>query len=327
MLQNSIKTKVVGVDIGHEITTYAIVDVRGMILAKGSFRNMAFPNVNVYISHLSDRIVELVEANGGYELVRSVGISTPSGNCLTGSIVHSPHLPWKGEIPLAAMLRDRLGLAVAVANDAHVRALGELAFGCARGMKDFILLTLGYGFGSSIVSNGHVHLGNNGFAGEIGHVCVRRNGRQCACGHRGCLEAYCCSDGIVLTAKELMQEYASEPSLMREAASLTPKFITECCERGDRLAVETYNRTGFLLGLCLANYASVINPEAMILTGGIANAGKWLIEPADRAMEEHIFHNINNKVKFMTSSLGDDECNLLGASALAWDVKEYSLFK
>lgn len=326
MIKSLIKTRVVGVDIGLQYTTYAIVDVRGNIIDKASFPTTDYPNVNTFISTLCDNILKLIEANGCYEDIRSIGISAPSANYMTGNIENSGNLLWKGEIPLSALMRDRLGMAVAVANNAHVRALGEWTYGCAHGMKDFVFISLGHGFGSCMFSNGHVHLGNEGFAGEIGHCCVYPGGRQCTCGSRGCMEAYCATAGIVQTAREVMEE-RNEPSLMRNCEELTPKFITECCDKGDELAIEVYRRTGFILGIGLANYASVFDPEAIILTGGISKAGKWLLEPTNESFEEHVFHNIENKVKFMFSSLNDDERNMLGASALAWSVKEYSLFK
>lgn len=326
MIQSLIKSKVVGVDIGCEDTAYAIVDVRGNIIAKDTFPTGDYPNVNIFISSLCDKIVEMILANGDYEDIRSLGVSAPSANYMTGSIESSSNLPWKGTIPLSAMMRDRLGLAVAVANDAHVMALGEATYGCAHGMKNFIFLILGHGFGSCMFSNGNAHLGSHGFAGEIGHCCVYPEGRQCSCGSRGCLEAYCGAKGIVQTAHEIMAE-SDKPSLMRNCGELTPKFITECCDQGDEMAIEVYRRTGFILGIGLANYASVANPEAIILTGGISKAGQWLLSPTNASFEEHVFHNISNKVKFMYSSLKDDERNVLGASVLAWKVKEYSLFK
>ena len=326
MIQSLVKTKVLGVDIGLEKTTYAIVDVRGNILAKDSFLTQDYPNFNTFLSVFCEHAINMIMSNGEYEEIRSMGVSAPSANLLTGNIEYSGNLPWQGEIPLSAVLRDRLGLAVAVANDAHVRALGESTYGCAHGMKDFIHLTLGHGIGSCIFSNGHAHLGSNGFGGEIGHCCIYPGGRQCTCGSRGCLEAYCGANGIVQTAKEMMAE-SDKPSLMREQAELTPKLIAELCDQGDEMAIEVFRRTGFILGIALANYASVINPEAIILSGGIAKAGEWLLKPLNDSFEEHVFHNIENKVKFMYSTLNDEERNVLGASALAWSVKEYSLFK
>jgi glucokinase len=321
-----VKKRVVGVDISLDATTYAVVDVRGNILAEESFPTEDYPEINSFISALSERIVEIVEANGGYESIRSVGISASSANFMLGSIMNSPNMPWKGEIPLAALLRDRLGLAVAVANNSHVVALGEQAFGSAHGMRDFIVVTLGTGVGSCIFSEGNVNLGYNGYAGEIGHTCVNINGRKCGCGNVGCLETYTAAKGIVQTARELMAE-TDEPSLMRQEEHLSPKFITQCCEQGDKLAIEVYRRTGEILGLGLANYASLLNPEAIIFTGGISKAGKWLLEPAKASFDEHVFHNIQGKVLFLVSELDDRERDVLGASVLAWQVKEYSLFK
>ena len=308
-----------------DATTYAIVDVRGNILAKDSFPTEDYPEINGYVKKLCEKIIELVEQNGGYESIRSVGISAPSGNYITGCIVNSPNMPWKGVIPLAAMMRDQLGLAVALANNSHVVALGEHAFGSAHGMRDFIAVTLGSGLGSCIFSDGDVNLGFNGHAGEIGHTCVDIHGRQCGCGNCGCLEAYTATKGIIRTAKELLEE-SDEPSLMRGEEKLTPKKISQFCDAGDKLAIEVFRRTGEVLGLGLANYASLVNPEALIFTGGIARAGKWLLEPAKKSFEEHVFHNIQGKVKFLQSELGEDERNVLGASVLAWRVKEYSLF-
>jgi glucokinase len=320
------KTKVVGVDIGLERTSYAIVDVRGHILAKNTFQTPGDCSINDFISTLCERIVMLVEENCGYENIRSLGVSVPNGNYMTGNIENAGNLPWKGVIPLSALLRDRLGLAVAVANDAYSRALGEWSYGIAHGMKDFLFITLGYGFGSCLYSNGHPHLGNNGFAGEVGHCCVVPEGRLCSCGMRGCLEAYCATAGILQTAKEVLIA-SKKTSLMRGRKDLTPKLISEFCDQGDELAIEVYRRTGFTLGVGLANYASIVNPEAIIITGGISKAGKWLLEPMDKSFESHVFHNVENKVKILLSSLNDEERNVLGAGALAWRVKEYSLFK
>ena len=326
MNQTAVKKRVVGVDISLDLTTFAIVDVRGNILAKDSFPTQDYPEINSFVTVLCEKIVGLVELNGGYESIRSIGVSAASANYLTGCIVNAPNMPWKGVVPLAAMMRDQLGLAVAVANNSHVVGLGEQAFGSAHGMRDFIAITLGSGMGSSIFSDGEINLGFNGHAGEIGHTCIDLNGRLCGCGNRGCLEAYTAAKGIIQTAKEVM-ESSDEPSLMRDAEKLTPKTIFEFCEQGDKLAIEVYRRTGELLGLGLANYASLVNPEAIIFTGGISRAGHWLLEPAKKSFEEHVFHNIQGRVKFLVSDLSESERNVLGASVLAWRVKEYSLFK
>ena len=326
MEEYQIKTKVVGVDISNESTTYAIVDIRGNILAEEHFLTSDYPDVNNFVTALSDKIVNMVEANGGYETIRSIGVSSPSASSVSGCIENAANLPWKGIVPLSAMLRDRIGLAVGLSNDAHVSALGEYTFGCAHGMKNFIILSLGVGLGSCFFSAGDDHTGHNGYAGEFGHTCVVNHGRKCGCGHNGCLEAYAGANGIINTAHEVMAE-SDKPSLMRELEKISPRTIKECCDQGDELAIEVYRRTGEILGLGLANYASIVDPEAIILTGGISHAGKWLIDPTCQSFEDHVFGNLRGKVKMLVSKLDDRERDVLGASALAWDVKEYSLFK
>ena len=327
MEQCNIKTKVVGVDISNELTTYAIVDVRGNILAEDSFPTQDYPDVNNFVTSLSEKIVMLVEANGGYETIRSIGVSSPSASSVSGCIENAANLPWKGVVPLSAMLRDRIGLAVGLSNDAHVSALGEYTFGSAHGMRNFIIVSLGVGIGSCFFAEGDEHQGHSGYAGEFGHTCVAPDsGRLCGCGHRGCLEAYVGAKGIVLTAQGVMQE-SDKTTLMRELEKLSPRTIAECCDKGDELAIEVYRRTGHVLGLGLANYASIVDPEAIILTGGISHAGKWIVDPAYESFENHVFGNLRGKVKILTSQLNDRERDVLGASALAWSVPEYSLFK
>lgn len=326
MEEQVIKNRVVGVDISGSRTTYAIVDVRGNIYAEESFDTSLYSDVNDFVAVLAEKIVTLVEANGGYETIRSIGMSAPSANSISGYIEHAANLPWKGVIPLAVMLRERIGLAVGLVNDAHVSALGEYTFGSGHGMKNFIVVSLGTGIGSCFFSDGKEHLGHLGFAGEFGHTCVEDHGRQCGCGHQGCLETYVGAKGIVRTAQDLLAA-SDAPSLMRQLEKLTPKTIAECCDQGDAMAIETYRRTGYMLGIGLANYASIVDPEAIILTGGIAHAGKWLIDPAHESFEQHVFGNLKGKVKLIASRLDDRERDVLGASAVAWNVPEYSLFK
>ncbi len=322
-----IKTRVVGIDIRENRTTYAVVSVRGEIIAQDHFRTSDYSEISEYVSALAENVLSLVEENGGYETVRSVGISAPSANYLTGCIENAANLKWKGVIPLAAMLQDQLGLAVAVANDAHITALGEKAYGSAHGMKDFIIVSISHGgLGSCIFTNGLPHLGFNGFAGEVGHTCVEVDGRQCGCGRRGCLETYVSDRGLVKTAEEEIAK-SKEPTLMSELDELNINTIVDCCEIGDRMAIETFRRVGSMLGVGLANYASVINPEAIILTGDMMAAGKWLLKPMRQAFDEHVYRNIRGKVRILVSILKEGERDVLGASALAWDVKEYSLFK
>lgn len=326
MEEYNIKSKVVGVDISNESTTYAIVDLRGNIIAEDSFSTQDYPDVNNFVTALSEKIVTLVESNGGYETIRSIGVSCPSASSVSGCIENAANLPWKGVVPLAAMLRDRMGLAVALSNDAHISALGEYTFGSAHGMKCFIIVCLGVGIGSCFFSEGDEHRGHLGFAGEFGHTCVVDNGRKCGCGHNGCLEAYVGAKGIVETARELMAE-SDAPTLMRNLEKLSPRTIVECCDKGDEMAIEVFRRTGYYLGLGLANYASIVDPEAIILTGGISHAGKWLVDPVCETFESHVFGNLRGKVKILCSNMNNRERDVLGASALAWSVPEYSLFK
>ena len=326
MEENNIKTKVVGVDISMESTTYAMVDVRGNILAEDSFPTEDYPIVDNFVTTLSERIVMMVEQNGGYETIRSIGVSCPSASTVSGCIENAANLPWKGIVPLCAMLRDRIGLAVGLSNDAHISALGEYAFGCAHGMKNFIICSLGVGIGSCFFSDGREHRGHGGYAGEFGHTCVYPDGRQCGCGNRGCLEAYVGAKGIVKTAEKLMRE-SDAPSLMRNLEKLSPRTIKECCDQGDEMAIEVYRITGRILGQGLATYASLVDPEAIIFTGGISHAGHWLIDPAKEVLDQLVFGNLKNKIKMIVSKFDDRERDVLGASALAWSVPEYSLFK
>ena len=326
MEENDLKTKVVGVDISIERTTYAMVDVRGNILAEDAFSTLDYPDVNNFVTTLSEKIVMMVEQNGGYETIRSIGVSCPSASTVSGCIENAANLPWKGIVPLAAMLRDRIGLAVGLSNDAHISALGEYTFGSAHGMKNFIIVSLGVGIGSCFFSEGIEHRGHGGYAGEFGHTCVYPEGRQCGCGNKGCLEAYVGAKGIVKTAQKLMAE-SDAPSMMRDLEKLSPRTIKECCDKGDEMAIDVYRRTGRILGQGLATYASLIDPEAIIFTGGISHAGHWLLDPAKEVLDQLVFGNLKNKVRLLVSRLDDRERDVLGASALAWSVPEYSLFK
>ena len=326
MEENNLKTTVVGVDISIETTTYAMVDVRGNILAEDAFPTLDYPDVNNFVTALSEKIVMMVEQNGGYETVRSIGVSCPSASTVSGCIENAANLPWKGIVPLSAMLRDRIGLAVGLSNDAHISALGEYTFGSAHGMTNFIIVSLGVGIGSCFFSDGKEHRGHGGYAGEFGHTCVYPDGRQCGCGNKGCLEAYVGAKGIIKTAEELMAE-SDAPTMMRSLEKLSPRTIKECCDKGDEIAIEVYRRTGLILGQGLATYASLIDPEAIIFTGGISHAGHWLLDPAKEVLDKLVFGNLKNKVRLLVSRLDDRERDVLGASALAWSVPEYSLFK
>src|SRR5574344_771414 len=328
MAEAVIKSRVIGIDVSFETTTIAIVDIRGRVIDKTDFPTTDYPNINGFVNKLCETTIQLSENNGGYLSIRSVGMSVPSGNYLTGCIENSPNMPWKGVIPLAAMLRDRLGLAVAITNDSKAIAMGEFTFGSAHGMRDFAVITIGHGLGCGYYSHGKLCNGASGFCGELGHTCVIPNGRKCECGLEGCLETYVAEKGILRTAKEMMAE-SDEPSLMRDIdpTVITPKLIVGCCEKGDKMAIEVFKKTGTLLGVALANFASIVDPEAIIITGGIAKAGHWLFDPLWESFDSHIFHNIRGKVKLLESTLNGRERDVLGASVLAWNVKEYSLFK
>ena len=326
-LADQIKTRVIGIDIRLDKTTYGVVDILGNILAKDSFETSEFTDVNDYVSELAEKLLIMMEENGGHESIRSIGISAPSASSVTNCIENAANLPWKGVIPIAAMLRDRVGMAVALGNDAYVSALGEKTYGSAHGMKDFAVVSTGHGgLGSCFFSNGMPHLGFMGFGGELGHTCVELGGRQCSRGNKGCLETYCTRKGLIKTIKELMEE-TDEPTKLTNVQEMDVASIAKCCDEGDNVAIEALRRTGAMLGLGLANYASVLNPEAIILTGDIMDAGKWLMKPLREAFTEHVFPNIKDHTRILVSILNEDERDMLGASALAWDVKEYSLFK
>ena len=312
-MNNIIKQQVIGIDVGVKKTSLALVDLRGTILAQDAMNTKDYPSVSSFVEALSERIIQLAEQNGGYETIRSVGISVPSGNYVTGCIENAANMPWKGVVPLAAMLRDSVGLAVALGNDAHVTALGEYVYGSAHGMENFIVISLGHGgIGSCFFSNGMPYLGSGGFAGEIGHTCVEENGRLCTCGRRGCLEEYASDRGILRTASKLL-EASDAPSLLRNLSEMTPLAIG-------------WRQTGDVLGRALANYASVINPEAIILTGEMIEVCKWLIPPMEQSFNENVFQNLHERTKLIVSTIDNHERDVLGASALAWTVKEYSLF-
>ena len=327
MIDDKIKSKVIGINVDTTTTAIAVVDLRGNILAQDYIPTQNFPNVNNFVEALSERVVMLAENNGGYENIRSVGMCAPSSNYLTGCIENAANMPWKGIIPIAAMLRDSIGLAVALGNDAHVTALGEWAYGVAHGMDNFIVVTLvGSGLGSCFFSNGQAHLGSEGFAGEFGHTCIEDGGRQCSCGRKGCLEEYVSTRGIIQTARDLM-EASDAPSTLRQLPELTLDAIAACADQGDEMAKEVWKRTAEILGRALSNYASVINPEAIVLTGMLINYVDRMWPAMEKAFLENVFGNIRDKVKVVVSKINDHERNVLGASALAWKVKEYSLFK
>ena len=246
------KNYTVGIDIGGTNTVFGIVDARGHILSTDSIKTKDYPEINGYVDTLSDRLMQLIHAVGGISMIRGVGVGAPNSNYYMGNIELAPNLPWKGVVPLARMLREKLGVPVALTNDANAAALGEMTYGVARGMKDFIMITLGTGVGSGIVVNGQLVYGHDGFAGELGHVIVRPGGRLCGCGRKGCLETYCSATGIVRTVHEVLLS-TQEPSLLRNKPleQITSKDIYDAAVLGDKLALEIFRFTGTVLAKLL----------------------------------------------------------------------------
>jgi glucokinase len=322
MINDKIKSKVIGINVDTTTTTIAVVDLRGNIVAQDSIPTQNFPNVNNFVEALSERVVMLAENNGGYENIRSVGMCAPSANYLTGCIENAANMPWKGVIPIAAMLRDSIGLAVALGNDAHVTALGERAYGVAHGMDNFIVVTLvGSGLGSCVFSNGLAHLGCDGFAGELGHVIVEKNGRPCGCGRKGCLEAYCSATGVARTARELLAT-TDRPSLLRDMKpeDITSLDVSIAAGKGDELANEIYEFTGHMLGEACANFAAFSSPEAFIFFGGMTKAGELIMKPIRESYEENVLKIFKGKAKFLVSVLDGSSAAVLGASAVGWEI-------
>ena len=304
MEEFNIKTRVVGVDISNERTTYAIVDIRGNILAENSFSTENYPDINQFVTVLSERIVMQVEENGGYETIRSIGVSSPSASPVSGCIENAANLPWKGVIPLAAMLRDRLGLAVGLSNDAHISALGEYTFGNAHGMSNFVLVSLGVGVGSCFFSSGRDHQGHLGFAGEFGHTCIVDHGRKCACGHEGCLESYVGAAGIVNTAQEVLAEN-SGPSMLRELEKLSPRTICDCCNKGDEMAIEIYHTSARYLGKGLSIVIDILNPELIVIGSVYARNEKLFYDEMMKVIREEALAGAVAVCKVVPAALGE----------------------
>lgn len=325
MEQTTLKTKVIGAHINPDITRIGIVDSRANILAETQFSTTDYPDISDYVDKFCSVVTEFLVDNNCFEDIRSIGISCSNANFKTECIENANNLPWKGIVPITSMLRDRLGIAVAIGNNCHAASLAEAHYGCAHGVNEFIYLNIGFGVGGYMFVRGKEHLGANGFAGEIGHTCVKDGGRQCECGLRGCLETYVSVKGIQKTAHEIMDE-SDKPSLMRNAEKLSPDVLVDFCERGDELAIETFRRTGYILGMGLATFSTMFDPELIIIGGILSKAGHWLIDPACESYDKHVFRNIKNKVKLVISTMPNGEREIIGASALAWQVKAYSLF-
>ena len=318
------KPYVIGLDLGGTNSVFGIVDRRGTIIASTSVKTQEQNDVEVYVDNCCTALKKIIEEVGGIEKIQAMGIGAPDANYYTGIIDNPANLPWKGEIPLAKMFSDRLGIPVALTNDANAAAIGEMAYGAAKGMKNFITNTLGTGVGSGIVVNGQLVYGHDGFAGELGHVIVRReNGRQCGCGRKGCLETYCSATGVARTAREFLVA-RPEPSLLRDipAEEIVSKDVFDAAVRGDKLAQDIFEYTGRILGEALADFIAFSSPEAIILFGGLAKSGDYIMKPIQKAIDDNILKIYAGKTKLLISELKDADAAVLGASALGWEVRD-----
>ncbi len=317
------KQFVVGVDVGGQTAKIGVVDARGDVLIQSVIRTDRHDDAQYFVDDLAKAIKELIAKSGKEGQIRGVGVGAPNGNYYTGEIAFAPNLVWaaKKNVPFANMLSAALGgIPVALTNDANAAAVGEMAYGVAKGMKHFIMITLGTGVGSGIVINGEVLYGSDGFAGELGHTCaVRHNGRQCGCGKQGCLEAYCSAMGVARTAREWL-EMSDEPSLLRSVDKITSKDVYDAAKEGDVLAKKIFDYTGRILGEKLADFIEFSAPEAIVLFGGLARAKEFIYEPTLKDMNENVLHLWRDKVDLLFSQLKESDAAILGASALAWEL-------
>lgn len=323
MNTNMEKPYVVGIDIGGTNTVFGIVDARGTVLCSSSVKTQSYDDVNIYVDDVCKNLLPLIESVGGIEKIKGIGIGAPNGNYYNGTIEFAPNLPWKGVIHLADMFEERIGIPTALTNDANAAAIGEMTYGAARGLKDFIMITLGTGVGSGIVINGQLVYGHDGFAGELGHTIIRRGGRPCGCGRKGCLETYCSATGVARTAREFLAE-RTEPSLLRQipVEEIASKDVYDAAVKGDKLANEIFEFTGTILGESLADAIAFSSPEAIVLFGGLAKSGEYLLKPLQRALDENILNIYKGKTKILLSELKDADAAVLGASALGWELKD-----
>lgn len=314
----------IGVDIGGTNTKFGIVDTRGDIYYRGAISTKKHNTVDSFIEELYSAVMPAIETVGGLAKIKGIGVGAPNGNYYQGTVEYAPNLPWKGVIPLASLISKRFGLPTSLTNDANAAAVGEMMYGAARGMKDFIMITLGTGVGSGIVANGQLIYGHDGFAGELGHTIIIPDGRlHWGTGARGSLEAYASATGIRLTALELLEKHQSKTSLLRNipSESLESHHVFECAQEGDEIAAEVFEYTGKILGMALANFVMFSSPEAIVLFGGPTKAGDLLMKPVRRHMEENLLPIFRNKVKLVFSLLKESDAAILGASALVWEKK------
>ena len=316
------KKYVIGVDIGGQTSKLGVVDARGNVLVQSTIRTDTHEDPNLYVDDLVDAIRKLADQVEGIGSVRGIGIGAPNGNYYRGTIEFAPNLKWKGVVALADMVSEKIGLPVALTNDANAAAVGEMTYGAARGMKDFIMITLGTGVGSGIVIAGNVVYGHDGFAGELGHtIQVRNNGRLCGCGRNGCLEAYASAVGVARTAREIL-ETTSKKTVLRDMPwdKISSKEVYEAAVQGDEVAIEIFNFTGDLLGKALADFVAFSAPEAIILFGGLTKAGDLIKKPVVEALNANVLNLWKNKVKVEFSQLKESDAAILGASALGWEL-------
>ncbi len=317
------KPYVVGIDIGGTNTVFGIVDARGVVIASSSIKTLKHADVNAYLDELYTEVTRLLVANDAVGKVHGIGIGAPNANYYTGTIEKLVNIPWPTPLPMAQLVSEKFGIPVAITNDANAAAIGEMTYGAARGLKDFIMITLGTGVGSGIVINGQLVYGHDGFAGELGHLIMKRNnGRLCGCGRTGCLEAYCSATGVARTAREFL-EIRTEPSTLRSLPieAITSKDVYDAAIAGDKLANEIFEYTGNLLGEAFAEFTIFSSPQAIILFGGLAKSGELLLRPIRESMEKNMFHAFKGKVQILLSELKDADAAVLGASALGWEAK------
>lgn len=325
MNTQSIKPYVIGLDLGGTNSVFGIVDARGEIKATTAIKTTGFDSAEAYVKTAVDALLPIIEEVGGIENIKAMGIGAPNGNYYRGTIEYAPNLPWAHDciVPLADMFSEALGIPVALTNDANAAAIGEMTYGVARGMKNFIMITLGTGVGSGIVIHGKLVYGSDGFAGELGHVIVRtENGRPCGCGREGCLEAYCSATGVARTARERLAA-TDQPSLLREmeADKITSLDVSIAASKGDALAKDIYEFTGSLLGEACANFAAFSSPEAFVFFGGLTKAGELIMEPIRSSYAKHVLPLFRDKAQFLVSGLDGSSAAVLGASAVGWEIQ------
>lgn len=313
----------IGIDIGGTNTKYGIVNHRGDIIVSGEIKTDDYPTIENFIDGLHEKLVPLIEEHVGNGTVKGIGIGAPNGNYYTGTIEYAPNLHWKGVVPMTKLVTEKFKLPSALTNDANAAAVGEMNYGAARGMRDFIMITLGTGVGSGIVANGQLILGHDGFAGELGHTIIRPGGRKhWSTALDGSLEAYCSATGIAITARELLEERKEDSSLRQyNSKDINSKTVYDCAVKGDMLATEVYRFTGQILGEALANFIMFSSPQAIILFGGVIKAGDLILEPTREHMEKNLLPIFQNKVKLIFSELKEADAAILGASALVWELK------